>query len=99
MDYPRRCRFAELPDDYFVRGRDRISPFRALGRRQENQPYGWSPQISAREMPTLNIVGDADNEQCRTIRYAAKADEDGGGGVGRWGCGAVGGGNAGRDWV
>jgi hypothetical protein len=44
-----------------VRGRDRISPFRALERRQENQPYGWSPQISALEMPTLNIVGDADS--------------------------------------
>jgi hypothetical protein len=44
-----------------VRGRDRISPFRALGRRQEDQPYGWSPQISALEMPTLNIVGDADS--------------------------------------
>jgi hypothetical protein len=44
-----------------VRGRDRISPFRALGPRQENQPYGWSPQISALEMPTRNIVGDADS--------------------------------------
>jgi hypothetical protein len=38
------------------------------------------------------------NEQCRTIRYAAKADEDGDGGGCRWGCGAVGGGNAGRGW-
>ena len=32
-----------------------------MGRRQENQPHGWSPQVSALEMPTLNIVGDADS--------------------------------------
>jgi hypothetical protein len=49
-------------------------------------------------MPTLIIVGDADNEHCRTIRYAAKADEDGDGGGAWWDCGAVGGGNAGRGW-
>jgi pimeloyl-ACP methyl ester carboxylesterase len=44
-----------------ARGRDQFSPTRELGRRQENQPYDWSPQNSALEMPRLIIVGYADS--------------------------------------